>query len=196
MTAQASDWIYYKSERFPLLNRPLTSYWDKDHPRPIIGPFTSANRQGYIATWALLDGVLHLESVSGHLLIDGSGNTVYETAPFFRQSDVEEYPGDWSTIPVEVERLFPGSQGHVPAVWFTGTLRVARGEMLCREPFADGAIYEEELLLEVRQGRVIRTDVQDNRSTAREILHKRQSQGGPTLKSILDELGTEAGPEK
>jgi hypothetical protein len=48
------------------------------------------------------------------------------------------------------------------ADWFTGVLRVARGEMLAYVHMGFGSVYEEELHIHVERGRVTGTRVYDN----------------------------------
>jgi len=51
----------------------------------------------------------------------------------------------------------------VLADWFTGVLRVPRGEMLAYVDMGFGSVYEEELHIHVERGRVTGTRVYDNR---------------------------------
>jgi hypothetical protein len=163
MTAQESDVIQYKGERVPLFSNPLESFWDENHPRPQFVTTSTANWRGYVATWVILNEVLHLESISGGCIVDGAGNVIVGRTPFMQQRITDGIPGDRATIPASIERLFPGSHGSVPATWFTGTLRIPRGRLLYDEDMGYVSTYEEEILLEVQQGRVISTDVVDNR---------------------------------
>lgn len=51
----------------------------------------------------------------------------------------------------------------IPATWFTGALRVPRGERLQYVHMGFGSVYEEELHIEVVAGKVEGTTVIDNR---------------------------------
>ena len=49
------------------------------------------------------------------------------------------------------------------ADWFTGVLRVPRGEMLAYVHMGFGSVYDDELHIHVERGRVTGTRVYDNR---------------------------------
>ena len=49
------------------------------------------------------------------------------------------------------------------AEWFSGTLRICRGELLQYVHMGFGSVFEEELLIDVDQGVIVESRVQDNR---------------------------------
>ena len=66
------------------------------------------------------------------------------------------------------------------ANWFTGTLRVPRGEMLHYVHMGFGSIHEEELHIKIAKGAVINTRVIDNRrkKVDKERVHLENYPGG------------------
>ncbi|MDB4516635.1 hypothetical protein N9089_03460 [Crocinitomicaceae bacterium] len=53
--------------------------------------------------------------------------------------------------------------GPLFAQWFSGVLRVPRGEMLHYVHMGFGSVYEEELHIKIEKGHVVKTRVLDNR---------------------------------
>ncbi|MBX3061336.1 MAG: hypothetical protein KF726_00070 [Anaerolineae bacterium] len=52
----------------------------------------------------------------------------------------------------------------IPATWFTGVIRVPRGEMLHYVHMGFGSVYEQELHMKIEAGEVVRSRVIDNRN--------------------------------
>jgi len=67
-------------------------------------------------------------------------------------------------FPVTLETLFPGSNGRVPAAWYSGALQIPEGKLLgLVDPLHGfGAVYEFTRLIEVREGRVIAERLRKN----------------------------------
>jgi len=57
--------------------------------------------------------------------------------------------------------------GPLLADWFTGVLRVPRGEMLAYVHMGFGSVYEEEVHIHVERGRVTGSRIYNNRSENR-----------------------------
>lgn len=163
MTAQAGDVIHYKGDRLELLGTPLELFWDDSHPRPQFGDFTTALSRGYLATWEISDEMLYLDGILGEVIIDAAGHPIESRTPLIQQRFSEELPGKRSTVPATVEMLFPVSKGRVAATWFTGRLHIPRGSLLHFGHLGLDSVYEEVIILELENGRVIRTEVVDNR---------------------------------
>jgi hypothetical protein len=160
MTAQVPDWLNYQGEKHRLYSNPLESYFNEEHPRPdFCGPFGSNNWRRYVAAWEIEDETLYLVSVSGFIsitptIVTGSDN-------------VKE---------VELKDLFPWASDRVKATWFTGELRVPRGEQIEHVDGGYPGMYEEDLLLTFAEGKLVRTEVRDNRHLIPEIRKRQEEQ--------------------
>ena len=162
MTAQAGDVIHYQGERLSLFATPLESFWDDSRARPQFVAHFSAVARGYVATWSILDEMLYLDGVSGEIVVDAQGQPIQSRTPVMQPLSTE-LAAQRSTVPATVEMLFPESQGRVAATWFTGRLHIPRGVLLHSGYMGFDSVYEEEIILELENGRVVRTEVIDNR---------------------------------
>lgn len=162
MTAQAGDLIYYNGERLQLFATPLESFWDDCHPRPQFADSLTAIARGYVATWAISDEMLYLENVWGEVVVDAKGKPIPCSA-FMQQRTSGGISGKQFSVPATVELLFPESKGRVAATWFTGRLYIPRGTLLRQGYMGFDSVYEEEIMLELENGSVVRTQVTDNR---------------------------------
>jgi hypothetical protein len=163
MTAQVPDWLRYQGQRLELHSTPLEPYFDDDHPRPDFCEVGSMNWRCYAAEWEIDDDTLYLINIDAFV--------------HMHPEAVKGLDGVLHTFnarPFELQDLFPSANGRVKATWFTGELRVSRGELL--EDLFDvayGGIYEEDLLLSFEEGKLVRTEIKDNRHLIPEI-QKRQ----------------------
>jgi hypothetical protein len=132
MTAQVAETLYLRGERLMLFTCPLESYWEQHPPRPELTPASTACSRGYVGTWEIADGYLHLVGLA-------------ET-------------GEEATV----ETIFPASGGRVRADWFTGTLRCPQGECIDPFHGGFLSTYERDLLIEIDHGRVVSERVQTN----------------------------------
>ncbi len=170
MTAQVGDVIHYKGERLALFDNPLESLWDDSNPRPKFVPYSTANWRGYVATWTISDEILYLEGISGVIIAPEDGQLIQSRTPLMQQGISDGIRGKRSTVPVTVEMLFPKSKGHVAATWFTGRLRIPRGALLHYVHMGYASVYEEEIMLEIESGRVVHTEVIDNRGKSHNVI--------------------------
>ncbi len=159
MTAQVGNVIHYKGERLQLIAFPLDSFWDDSHPMPQFVNAPSCISRGYQATWAILDEMLYLDGIWGEVIGDAEGQPI----PFTQQRFSDVLPEKPSPVPATVEMLFPESKGRVAATWFTGRLHIPRGALLHEGHLGLDSVYEEVIMLELENGRVVRTEVFDNR---------------------------------
>lgn len=80
-----------------------------------------------------------------------------------------QYVGTWEIRDgrlylVKIEGRYALSRSEpLLADWFTGTLRIPRGEMLEYVHMGYGSVFEEELHLKIKHGIVVKTRVIDNR---------------------------------
>jgi hypothetical protein len=136
-TAQIPDIIMIDGEKHSLFSNPLEQHFAKTGRPDILdgGVVSSANWRGYVATWAIEGGRLYLTKVE-------------------KEYAKERQPGAYEWLPISLLKLFPSSKGRVIADWYTGTLRVPRGEELQYVHMGYGSIYERELRITIRNGKV------------------------------------------
>jgi hypothetical protein len=136
MTAQAPDWLIFDGKKSMLFSNPLADYADSGRPLPLFVSPNTANWRGYIATWEIDEGLLYLKDLTGWV------------AP--------EYPsGPYDRVEVGMGAIFPGIRGRIPAAWFTGQLRIPRGQQMQYVHMGYESVYEEELILEIQAGQVV-----------------------------------------
>lgn len=131
-TTQFSDILYLNGQEHSLESLPLEQYYGPGNPRPKFRAPNTATWRGYIATWEIDRGVLHLKAIRA----------------WTQQREVG------------LEDLFPGQKGPVAATWFTGKLRVPQGKAL--KPAVPYPIYEKYLMITVEKGKVVSQEVIDN----------------------------------
>ena len=135
-TAQFPDVLIYEGKEHSLFSNPLESYYGPDRPRPQFKMWHTANYRGYVATWEIDKGMLYLKKIKARL--EGKE--------------------------VGLDYLFPGNKGRVAAAWFTGTLRVPQGKQLHYVHAGYRSVYEQELIITLKDGKVTNKEVIDNRN--------------------------------
>ena len=134
MTSQASEILIYNGEQLLMASLPLERYFAKVNAKPkFVSPIT-ANWRGYIGTWEIKEDKLYIIDFKGWL----EGNNV-----------------------VSIEYIFPG-QKEVFANWFTGEVRIQKGQLLEYVHFYFESVYEEDLFLKFRRGRLVGSRIEDN----------------------------------
>ncbi|CAG1020056.1 hypothetical protein DOJK_00048 [Patescibacteria group bacterium] len=142
-TAQFPDLLIYEGETVGIFTNPLEMYFDEKHPRPdeLFKFSCTANWRGYLATWEIKEGVLYLVK-----LVDGSCG---ENAP--------EIP---------LSKLFPNQTAPIKATWFSGELKIPQGKQLQYVHMGYGSIYEKELHLTIKNGKLVNKITIDNSKKA------------------------------
>jgi hypothetical protein len=142
-TAQIPDYLIYKGETFPLFSNPLESYFrNNSRPDNIFVYSCTACWRGYVATWKIENGSLHLVK-----LVEGTCS-----------SDAKE---------IDVSIIFPKKKTPIEATWFSGTIKIPQGKELLYVHMGYGSIYEKEILLTIEKGKLMKEEVIDN--TKREL---------------------------
>jgi len=144
MTAQFPDKLMYEGREYDLFSNPLESYFDDEHGRPEFRSPNTAMWRGYIAIWELDADCLYLVDLQGWV---GGDHPTYAV-------NAEQ---------VGLQAVFPWAGERVKATWFSGELRVPRGERLQYVHMGYGSVYEEELLLTFEAGKLVHREVKDNR---------------------------------
>jgi hypothetical protein len=144
MAAQVPDKILVEHEVKDLLTNPLEQYWTlHKKKRPAFCSSEDCSR-GYIATWAIHDQQLFLKSIEGEV----------------RKSIVLFGP---KTKPFTIKNLsIRARDKEVKAVWYTGRLRIPLGPMTRFDDHEYGSRFEQDMIITVDRGNVIRTVTLNN----------------------------------
>lgn len=149
MTAQTGDQLHYNGETYTIASEPLNPYLNRKG-KGFISPSTDCWR-GYFATWEVKDHKLYLIDLTGY---------------------VKNYR------PVGMTHIFPFRK-RVFAHWFSGEIRVPRGEMLLYIHMGYESEFEEDLFLEFRKGRLVKSRVVDNQTSRQKEEQVFERQSGP-----------------
>jgi hypothetical protein len=138
VTAQIFERILYEGEQRFMADEPLEA-WFEQKGRPAFRAINTALWRCYVGTWEIRDGRLFLLHIAAN----------YEDG-----------------TPVTLADLFPEHRDDAPvaATWFTGRLRLPRGERLRYVHMGYESLYEEDLFLDVDQGVVVGAKLQRNSS--------------------------------
>ena len=138
MTAQIPEEIRYQGEQLSLCTQPLDEYLalTRKTLRPEV--ICSALWRGYVGTWEVVNDRLYLVALNGTL--EGGEDLSLET-------------------------LFPGFPDRVFAHWYTGTLRLVRGEQVRYVHMGYGSTYAHEVFLVVQRGVVVERREQRHEAT-------------------------------
>ena len=167
MTAQESDRLNYKRVSYLLFSDPLGQYFEKHGFKYGLRAPHTANWRGYTADWIIADNTLTLVGFNGHL--------------------AEEDPTFGRQIGMEMFELNSGQR--MKATWFTGELRVQDGRMLEYVHAGWGSIYEREIILTIKDGKLVDEAVIDNTELIKERKHEREKNAdsdAETMKAIAD----------
>lgn len=128
MTAQVCDSITFEGEVYPLHSDPLFTYLrEKKLDNKFVAPHTACWR-GYIADWEIFKGKLYLIGLCGYV---DEGNNIAKK--------------------VGMECLFPREK-KVHAKWFSGEIRIEKGELIESANMGFESKYEQEILITVEHG--------------------------------------------
>ena len=156
MTAQIEERIFYKGDWETMSTEPLVDYL-KTRPDIKFRLETSACWRGYFGSWKIKDDKLYLTDIEGFLV------------------DVGE---------VDLNHLFP-NQDEVFAEWYTGTITLPRGEMLDYVHMGYYTLFEYDLLIEIKNGRVVKEEMRSNYEEYKRRLKKRERERREAENPIL-----------
>jgi len=143
MPAQRPDRINLKGVWTDLYSNPLETYWTCNaKKRPAFNSRQDCER-GYVAHWVVKHNQLYLSDIDG-----------YHTPKFlFFQTKPVRYT---------VDKLFPRAKYKlIPAVWFSGKLRIPQGTMRVCGTQGYDARFEREIIIEIEKGHVLKMVVLD-----------------------------------
>jgi hypothetical protein len=139
MTAQSPDIIIINNEKHALLTNPLEAYRETHRPDIIFledHPNTACYR-GYVAEWEIDEGNLFLLNVIGNVSYKGRGSN---------------YNIFHDKVPATLCEIFGKEDERVHATWFTGELRVPKGEMTDYKHYGYASNYSGYLIIPVEKG--------------------------------------------
>ena len=139
MTAQVPDEIIYEGETLALLSNPLENYQGPSKAKLKFYPPHTANWRGYVAVWQIQGNQLFLIDISGQL--------------------ADRTPANFKDVFVEID-----GDKKLPATWYSGTLRIAKGELIKYVHMGYYSTYEQELFITIENGIVTNTFLVDNSS--------------------------------
>jgi hypothetical protein len=177
-TAQAPDHLIYEGETHALFSNPLEEYFNENNVRPkdifSEGCISSACWRGYVALWEIKGKYLYLLKI--------------------------EPCCEGGEIPIS--KIFPGRDAPIKATWFSGELRIPQGKELSYVHMGYGSVYEKDLILTIKNGRLIKKKTIDN--TKKKISSERR-RSFDELKKLMDweeknltdeEINLESGAKK
>ena len=172
-TGQDGDVIYINGERLQLLGKPIcldsTLYHTLKDKLPSSRPKVTSNWDGFTAYWSINNDKLYLDSVRCE---------AYDP-------NVKALVGE--SIPSEtLYRIFNrySASNQITASWVSGKFRVAKGEVIYYQHTGFERYYEEETILNIKNGEVIEMNAYHNfvkdgfafdkpqQNEAQEMLHK------------------------
>ncbi len=146
-TGQEPDILIYKGKPYDLFANPLESFYKTEKDRPLFrvrpNVISTGNWRGYIATWKIENGFLYLVKLDAWICRDWNKSTCTK---------------------VNLKRLFGKRyrNGRIQAKWFSGELRMPDGKMLQYVHMGYGSVYEREITLQVKSGKIVAESTIDN----------------------------------
>jgi hypothetical protein len=146
MTAQISEIVTYQDRQYTLLCTPLASYLNLPGKGKPFRVESTALWRGYVGKWHVEDNRLYLVAIQGTFQ-DGSRASLAGLFPDLATS-ASAKDGSRPT------RIF--------ADWFTGTLRLADGELVNYVHGGFASSFAREIFMELEHGVVLKTWTQQN----------------------------------
>ncbi|MBC3881571.1 hypothetical protein H8K35_08270 [Undibacterium sp. LX40W] len=125
MTAQFAEELHYNGIEMRLFSLPLESSPHYQEYAPKIQCNCTALWRGYIGKWEIVDHSLYLIGIKGET-VEG--------------------------LNIQLSDIFPGCCDRIFAEWYTGKLRVPRGDCMDYVHMGFFSTYEEDLLIFVENG--------------------------------------------
>lgn len=135
MTAQIGEYLRYLGEGVTMATEPLASYFAMGGHHPGFETSSTALHRGYVGSWEIAGGRLYLLKLTA--VLEGG-------------------------MDASLESVFPGFPERVFAHWYSGTLRIPRGNRLRYVHGGYLSVYEKDVMLEIERGVIQRTWVRDN----------------------------------
>jgi hypothetical protein len=162
MTAQIGEILIYNGKENIMESEPLNEYIFKlkkeDQPKFPIRE--TACWRGYCGKWEIKDNKLYLIGL-----------------------EIQDYIG----VKSGVGYIFPG-QEQVFAEWYTGLLSLPQGELLEYVHLGYESIYEENLILEIKNGVLVGKRIIDNRAKANRELTDSEKDNVKDIEEAFEEI--------
>ena len=136
MTAQFHEHIEINKQSYGLCTEPLQTYLSLMKNPPEFDWCCTACYRGYMGSWAIKDNILYLTKIE----VGGP--------PFFTFKD-------W-------RKMFDNKKGDIKAEWYSGVLRIPKGEVLEYVHCGYGSKYEKDLFITIDKGNVIKEEEVQN----------------------------------
>ena len=136
MTAQFHEHIEINKQSYGLCTEPLQTYLSLMKNPPEFDWCCTACYRGYMGSWAIKDNILYLTKIE----VGGPPFATFK---------------DW-------RKMFDNKKGDIKAEWFSGLLRVPKGEVLEYVHGGYGSKYESDLFITIDKGNVIKEEVVQN----------------------------------
>jgi hypothetical protein len=148
MAAQLPDFIIINKEKTGLYSNPLELFWTARKKRRPSFVTTEDCKRGYVATWEIHNKQLYLKDIEG---------TVERHFLFFKLK-----PKAYT-----MKNIFSKYRGRaIKAKWFSGKLRVPRGNMTAYDHNDYNSRFEMEVIITVDRGEVIKMVTLDYKQQA------------------------------
>jgi len=136
VTGQFQEHIVIDKESYGLCTEPLQTYLSLMKNPPEFDWVCTACYRGYIGHWTIKDNVLYLTDIQ-------IADPTFSTFKNWR----------W---------LFDNKKGDIKAEWYSGVLRVTKGEVLEYVHAGYGSKYERDLFITIEKGIVIKEEEVQN----------------------------------
>jgi hypothetical protein len=140
MTAQFTERLVYDGKAVAMCTEPLAAYFAGGGANPGFVRWSSACWRGYVGSWAIMDGQLYLTELEG-VLSNGEKATL--------------------------NSVFPAAMGAVLADWYSGVLKIRKGELQRHVHGGYASVHEGDLYLRIRKGIFLGEGLPDNQRILR-----------------------------
>lgn len=140
MTMQVPECLEYEGDWYSLCSLPLETYLDSLSDPPGFYATPTCLDRMYVGHWRIEEQRLFLIGLVAH---DREGNAI------------------------TLQHLFPGTEPPICATWFSGLLRCPMGKRLKTILIGFESVYEADLLLSIKEGRVIGVEKRINVAPAK-----------------------------
>jgi hypothetical protein len=135
MTAQFSERLRYEGQDLSMFTNPLSQFFALGGASPGFESNCTALWRGYVGSWEIIDARLYLTAISGKLKDGGEAS---------------------------LASVFPDYPDRVFAHWFSGQIRIPRGERIKYVHQGYDSQFERDLLLNLEHGVVKNTHIRHN----------------------------------
>ena len=136
MTAQAQEELIYNGETVGMCSTPLDDYFTLINWQPEFEEICTGLWRGYVGEWLIENQRLYLTGIDGFTIIGGEKFTI--------------------------NTLFPKSDSPVFAEWFSGVIRIPRGELIKYFHGGFASVYERDEYVEFKDGVLTDQSIKEN----------------------------------